>query len=199
MIGNDVVDLRDPEAQPGAHHPRFDRRVFARVERQALARSGAPARLRWILWAAKEAAYKVARKLDASVIFSPRRFVVSLDADLHGTVEHDGMRIEVSVEESPECVHALASEEPLSGGWRVARVARVADGVDASAAARTLAVEDVASLIGASPDDLEVEKEGRIPVLLAHGERSGIDLSLSHHGRFVAFACELEAAEARRP
>jgi holo-[acyl-carrier protein] synthase len=199
MIGNDVIDLRDPEAQPDARHPRFDRRVFARQERQALARSGAPARLRWILWAAKEAAYKVARKLDGSVVFSPPLFVVSLDADLRGTVAHEGTRFDVSVEESPECVHALASDASSSGGRRVARVARLADGADPSAAARTLAVEDVASLIGASPDDLEVEKEGRVPILLAHGERSGIDLSLSHHGRFVAFACELDADRVGQP
>lgn len=199
MIGNDVVDLRDPEAQPDAHHPRFDQRVFSRVERQAIARSGAPARLRWILWAAKEAAYKVARKLDPKVIFSPRRFIVSLDADLQGTVEHDAMQFQVRVEESPECVHALASEAPLSEGMRVARVARVAEGVDLGAAARSLAVEDVATLIGASPDDLEVEKEGRIPILLARGERCSADLSLSHHGRFAAFACELDCTGVPRP
>ena len=64
MIGNDVVDLGDAEVQPGATHPRFDARVFAREEREALRASGAPNRLRWILWAAKEAAYKAARKLD---------------------------------------------------------------------------------------------------------------------------------------
>jgi len=199
MIGNDVIDLRDPEAQPDAHHPRFDRRVFSRAERQALARSGAPARLRWILWAAKEAAYKVACKLDPSVVFSPRLFGVSLDADLQGIVEHEAMKFQVRVEESPECVHALASDAPLSEGTRVARVARVAEGADASAAARNLAVEEVASLIGASPDDLEVEKEGRIPFLLENGERSSIDISLSHHGRFVAFACELDCAGVLQP
>ena len=58
MIGNDIVDLRDPEVQPGASHPRFDRRVFAPEERSALAASGARERLRWILWAAKEAGRK---------------------------------------------------------------------------------------------------------------------------------------------
>ena len=28
MVGNDVVDLGDPETRPGATHPRFDARVF---------------------------------------------------------------------------------------------------------------------------------------------------------------------------
>ncbi len=59
MVGNDIVDLGDAETCNGPSHPGFDARVFAPVERRALAASPAPNRLRWSLWAAKEAAYKL--------------------------------------------------------------------------------------------------------------------------------------------
>ncbi|MFB3117247.1 MAG: 4'-phosphopantetheinyl transferase superfamily protein, partial [Myxococcota bacterium] len=73
LVGNDVVDLHDPETLQEALHPRFDARVFTSVELEALSVS-APAsasrhELRWTLWAAKESAYKLAKKLDPSVRF----------------------------------------------------------------------------------------------------------------------------------
>ena len=37
MLGNDVVDLADPETRRAALHPRFDARAFAPRERAALA------------------------------------------------------------------------------------------------------------------------------------------------------------------
>jgi phosphopantetheinyl transferase (holo-ACP synthase) len=78
-VGNDVIDLSDSDADPATLSPRFDGRVFSSSERSALARAGDSRLLRWSLWAGKEAAYKVARKLDPSAIFSPSRFVVELD------------------------------------------------------------------------------------------------------------------------
>ena len=64
MIGNDVVDLEDPETRPETFRPRFDERVFDPVERRAIAHDPRPHARRWAHWAAKEAAYKLARQLD---------------------------------------------------------------------------------------------------------------------------------------
>jgi hypothetical protein len=36
-----------------------------------------------------------------------------------------------------------------------------------------------------------VVQDGRVPMLERDGVRVAADLSLSHHGRWVAFACEL--------
>jgi phosphopantetheinyl transferase (holo-ACP synthase) len=45
-IGNDVVDLRDPDSNPKTHPRRFDERVFSPNERRLLERasdsSGSP-------------------------------------------------------------------------------------------------------------------------------------------------------------
>jgi len=198
MIGNDVVDLGDPEAQPEAIHPRFDERVFAPRESEVLSASGAPHRLRWILWAAKEAAYKVVRKLDAHAVFSPRRFVVELDSRLEGRVRHaaregDPQRVlPVHVEEDRLRVHAVAASAPLWGRSLRQGVAWLpGDLADARTAARAVALLRVAECLGAAPESLRIEQEGRVPVVWCKGERAPVDLSLSHHGRFVAFALEL--------
>ncbi len=63
-IGNDVVDLSDPETRQQGLHPRFDERVFDPRERALLGDSDSPHVLRWAFWAAKESAYKALKRLD---------------------------------------------------------------------------------------------------------------------------------------
>ena len=73
----------------GAQNPRFDARVFCERER-ALIASDATQRVRWVLWAAKEAAYKAAKKLDRATVWAPARFEVTLEAQGRGSVAQIG-------------------------------------------------------------------------------------------------------------
>jgi 4'-phosphopantetheinyl transferase superfamily len=190
MVGNDVVDLRSRAVASGPRHPRFDARVFAPSEHRALRESSEPNALRWSLWAAKEAAYKVVKKLDAATVWSPRRFVVRLEPG-GGAVEHGGRSIPVRVEADAERVHAVAIDRAEALPQVHARVATLPDPEsDPSQAVRTLARESLAPLLGARPEALEIAREGRIPVLRIAGRDAPFDLSLSHHGRFVAYAAE---------
>lgn len=191
MIGNDVVDLAHRSTQPAARHPRFDARVFGERER-ALIAADASERVRWVLWAAKEAAYKAAKKLDRAVVWAPSRFEVSLDSHEAGCVRHGEREFALRIEQREGCVHALAQSgasagEPRSGVTQAA-------GADLSAEARAFACRALAAQLGIAAGRVAVVKRGRIPVLCADGEPARADLSLSHHGRFVAFACELDAA-----
>ena len=79
-VGNDVVDLDDPETRIEALHPRWAERVFTEAERRALAASRVRHRLHWALWAAKESGYKALRRLDPAAVFSPRAFEIELEA-----------------------------------------------------------------------------------------------------------------------
>ncbi len=188
MVGNDVVDLADAEVRNNPVHPRFDQRVFNALERRVLQRR-APDRLRWILWAAKEAAYKLRKQSDPSTLFSPWRFEVSLDDTLRGTVEHEGERLRVEVTVVGDLVHAVAT---LSGSE-----SEIVTGVEssghpnASRSVRTLTVRKLAQRLGLPESGLRVLSTGRVPRLEVVGLNRRMDLSLSHHGRYVAFACDL--------
>lgn len=213
MVGNDVIDLADPEAWPDACHPRFDARVFTAAERATIAASPAPARARWIYWAAKESAYKAARRQDAATVFAPRRFVVRLSGSAEarlghadvprasggsGAVRHDGDRFALRVVLGPDAVHAIAWD-PAATGLLLADVARLG-GVEPtparlSAAARALAIGAIARALGVAASRLAVVRTaGAPPRLLRDGGSSDTTLSLSHHGRLVAFACLLPDA-----
>jgi phosphopantetheinyl transferase (holo-ACP synthase) len=196
MIGNDVVDLAQRSTQPGARHPRFDARVFGARER-ALIGADATQRVRWVLWAAKEAAYKAAKKLDAALVWAPARFEVSLDSRTSGRVRHGARELTLRIEESDDWVHAIARAEPSAGDERHAVAECSGDG--ASQAVRAFARACVAAQLGVADERVTIARRGRVPVLCVDRAPARADLSLSHHGRFVAFACELsEPAAAAR-
>ena len=194
FVGNDVVDLRDPESQPEALHPRFDARVFSFGEREVLSASGSPHSLRWSFWAAKESAYKVAKKLDAAVRFMPRDFLVRPVAEGWAMVLHETGSFEVRLEWTDEWVHAVATRtavgavstaHPVSGG--IERLE--APGADASHSVRELVCAALASRMDLPPGQVRIAAERGIPVALWRNRRLPVDLSLSHHHRFVAWAC----------
>ena len=193
MVGNDVVDLRDDDALPEAA-PRFDARVFCADELASLDTSPRRARRRWRLWAAKEAAYKVALKQNPATIFAPSRFRVRLadEAEL-GVVEMPPGSVPVRIVEADGAVHAVAS---TASGRLVTGVLRIdgrdrASGSDPGEIARRFAREQLAARLAVPIESLEIRKHGRVPELWQRGARAAADLSLSHHGDVVAFACEI--------
>lgn len=192
MVGNDIVDLRDPDADVESYRPGFDARVFTSRERARIAAAPRPADERWTYWAAKEATYKLARRLDSNVIFAPQRFEVhAICRQRRAIVTHRTDRYFVEFDETPERIHAIAvrSESELD-----AVLSRV-DSIDAgevrneSAVVRRLACDTIAERMSIPPASLEIRATNRIPELIHCNQTTGVGVSLSHHGRWVAFAC----------
>jgi phosphopantetheinyl transferase (holo-ACP synthase) len=195
MLGDDVIDLHDPETAWGAQHPRFDSRVFGVEERAAVAAAPdveSARRIRWSLFAAKEAALKLVRRLDPSTPFVPRRFAVTLGPAGRARVRHGERAIDVAIDERSGALHATAT---LAGDGPAAVLADVAlhDGGarGEGEAARALACERIARRLAVDPARLGIARLGRAPTLLLDGRPLEAALSLSHHGRFVAFGCRL--------
>jgi len=196
LAGNDVVDLGDP-ANAGAHERgRFVERGCGDRERAALAASSDPAGLLWSFFAAKEAAFKVACKLGSRPVFAHRRFLVEPSLT---SVQHDGRTLRLSIERQGERIHAVAwtcGEPPL------AIAASVSESDDLGRAARRLLVTSLARSFRCSAAMLAVVRNVEPeawddlgpPRLLRYGKPLDVDVSLSHDGRFVAFAACLPGA-----
>ena len=108
MIGNDVVDLCEAETYAQAQHPGFDRRVFREAERDVIAGAADPRSMRWVLWAAKEAAYKALRRDDPAFVFSPCALAVEIDDAGRGQVTLGAQTLSLRVDADQERVAALA-------------------------------------------------------------------------------------------
>ncbi len=182
-VGNDVVDLGDPQIAEHHLRARFIERVCAREEAD---RARGDKRALWSLFAAKEAAYKVLVKLGQPVGFAHREIVV---AEGWRSVAFRGVRLDLHLEGDDEHVHAVASLDaaPVSA-------VRHATG-DQSRAARALAAEVLAR--SGLHADLEIVRDpiigawdgyGPPRVVSRAGEPIDADVSLSHDGRFVACA-----------
>lgn len=212
MLGNDVVDLFDVDARPETFHRRFDTRVFAPEERGAIAADPRPEALRWAHWGAKEAAYKLARQLDPKFVFSPARLVARFEVASRtpaGSFERRGrlelasgppgrvQAIDLKSFETREWVHVVALAAGSDWGAVVMAVeplrsqlsdSEASHAEDASLAVRRLALREIGHELELAAGRLSIGREGRIPTVELDGQATDFALSLSHHGRFVAFA-----------
>jgi hypothetical protein len=198
-VGNDVVDLEDPETNLLGLHRRWDERVFSAAERGALEASHSRHVQHWAFWAAKESAYKALSRLEPATVFSPREFEVELptlpttrSGVAVGRVVHDGRELRLEVRLDGASVHAVATSENEVGARVLSQVGQVRG--DPGTAARRLAAGAIGSALGTDPAGLRIC--GRPPVATLRGHRLEVGLSLSHHGRFVAFACTLDGTRA---
>jgi len=187
MIGNDIVDLRDPENQTIARHPRFDARVFAPDERAMLDEGADGERMRSMLWAAKESAYKFLRRSIPGLVFSPPKYVVRLSSLVAASVEAAGRRVPVRFDACEDYVHCIARDPRMAAEEIIARIVPVAGGQE-SVVVRLAAIAALAEVLGEDPESLRIERNERIPTLTRRGRAVPGTLSLSHHGRFAAFA-----------
>jgi phosphopantetheinyl transferase (holo-ACP synthase) len=192
-VGNDVVDLEEAARGGDRRRARFVERVCSAAERALLAAAADPTALLWQLFAAKEAAYKVVAKPGPAPVFAHRRFEVASDLR---AVRYDGQTLSLELCADARRVHALA--------WTGARpqlagVCERAAGVDERDAVRDAACAALAAHLGCDPADLEIVRDPAPgtwtglgpPWLRRAGARAAADLSLSHHGRFLAYAAQL--------
>ncbi len=232
LVGNDIVDLHDPESRPEALHKRFDARVFTSDELEALNSSVSAHALRWTLWAAKESAYKVAKKLDPAVRFVPRDFLVRRLAEGRALVVHETGPFDVRLRRTDEWVSAVATRRAANAASIMAAnaasvtAANAASvtaanapeahrsvsagierlevhGADPSQTVRELVCAALALRMNVPPGQVQIATDRGIPVARWRNRRLPVDLSLSHHGRFVAWAwvigSPVSEAPAREP
>jgi phosphopantetheinyl transferase (holo-ACP synthase) len=207
VIGNDIVDLHFFDS-PAYRHVRYLDRVCTVAEAQGVRQSADPSTSLAIVWAAKEAAYKLHAKRSVHCRFVPQQFVtdienrVGLVSNGKLIVIYAGMRTNVGISVTKRWVHAIAtSPEDTALHWGVRGLEQCfRDGRQArgeSEAVRFLAAE---LLVNSGHEDLSLEFAGKIPkVMRKTGGHAGIDISLSHHGAFagVAVAWSLDKASPR--
>ena len=85
--------------------------------------------------------------------------------------------------------------EAVVGALRIDPADVTVQGPDAeSRAVRRFVSECLARELRIDGTELEIRKRGRIPELWTNGRCAAADLSLSHHGNVVGFACEIGGA-----
>lgn len=229
-VGNDIVDLRDPENAGKSGDSRFLGRVFTAGEQERIAGAANPDQLLWAFWAAKEAAYKAVSRVDPAVHSIPRSYRVMVDdpavprpfrqggSPRGGTAGRNafspgaadalsGTEIRLAGEVrtpkgsaalrlflNDEYVYALAAFGDHDLTAVVHRVNRLEGAGDASDFGRRQLLREIARLGNHPVEDLVLQRgptDLNPPTVLLRGSPLAAEISLSHDGRFTAFALRL--------
>ncbi len=206
--GNDIVDLKSPEALRKGDNKPFVARVLTALEEEALRACGLSDRVLWLLWAAKEAAYKVVSKTRRDLPFIPRLFQVRFPglqlrdlsrSSMEGIVESPGGVVAVKAWATDDYVHVVGAasrtvlEQVVAGEskpWGKTGETALAE---ESKMARRFALAALAKALETEPSALEIRRfptsKGLGPPVVYHENKpAAVDLSLSHHGRYVSYA-----------
>jgi len=212
-VGNDIVDLKEPRNQGKSRDTRFLDRVFTADERRLIRSSDRPDAVLWALWAGKEAAFKALSKVQPAVTSRPRRYKVRMGdkatwekignpgcetRDLAGWVETPAGMIPIRVTVTDDYAHCITSTKgPASEDdrWQVETMdpLTAASPEGPSRHVRTSACRAIAACLDITPENISIHRFAAMdglgpPVVFFKGRPAGIDISLSHDGRFAAWA-----------
>ena len=206
-VGNDIVDLGSPHVTGKSRDEKFLRRVLTPEEQEAVLQSADPDVLLQVYWTAREAAYKAIARSNPTVSSAPRRYRVFLDdpeeeSAFTGHVRTPAETVFIRGYRNREYVHCLgavsfADVEKIHCGVGKALLKAGPDYCRSSAAvsraARTLAKEKIAAILPVPVGHILIKKSPlrngvSFPEIFINKKKINIPISLSHDGRFVAFA-----------
>lgn len=188
MIGNDIVDLEVARAQSNWKRNGFLQKIFTTREQEYILKAAEPDRMVWLLWAMKEAAYKAhQRRFDLPRFFSPNKFSGTLldqkETSVLGSVSFDAHTYQTRAHFNSELVHCVASYKR-----RQKYITRI---TNPSEEIKTAIIKDYAYYLNISEELKLVKNKNFIPCLSNAGSIIPANFSLSHHGKFSAYAIEL--------
>lgn len=82
FLGNDIVNIYIERSKFKHLDQKFMDRVFTTNEQLMIQKSINPTVTTWMIWAGKEAAFKACQKTNLNLVFSHRKFEVTLDLDI---------------------------------------------------------------------------------------------------------------------
>ncbi|WP_373056239.1 4'-phosphopantetheinyl transferase superfamily protein [Zunongwangia sp. H14] len=186
MIGNDIVDLELAARESNFMRPGLQEKVLTEAERYVIRTSKFPEEQFWLFWTMKEAVYKAhQRRFNLSRKFNPKEFKcsckVSMDFRISGTVYIQNFKYSTDAKLSEGFIHCLATASPSEEiKFKI---------FSEKTALKKALISSFSRLHRLQSEDVEILKHPNgIPQLLYCGKHKRHAFSLSHHGRFSAFA-----------
>lgn len=202
-IGNDIVDLREPVNAGENRDSRFLKKILTVAEIDFVQNAENPDKALWSLWACKETAYKVIKKKCVDAAFLPCRWMVILEksesACLEGEVKiPDAEVVYIRLFSHFRYVHCVGADHPADLDRLFCKVEAFPEKenekrIDPSLFARKYLARSLADFFRLNFSDIKINRikeknELQPPYVYIGGKKSDIDISLSHDGRFVAYA-----------
>lgn len=187
MVGNDIVDLGLADRNAWKRK-RFLDKVLTPSEQLLMLDSVDPGTFFWVLWSMKESAYKLHFRKNLDRALNPARFRCSFQGDLEGRVKVDDQVYRTASTVSVDYVHTTAidaksravtkSDEVSAGSFNAVRKKTIESLIRSFSASADLNAEQVKFL----------KDKNDLPFLTCDVNGMFKACSISHHGRFGAYA-----------
>lgn len=206
-VGNDIVDLQARGTTGRSQDRRFVNRILSGDEKQILSdQKENPDTLLWAFWTAKETAFKAVSKTFPTVSSAPRRYPVTLNqrllkSNMSGFVTTPVGKVAVSLfihKSHVHCIGTTGSPDHLERTfYDIQKIDFKQDKPPTpdqqSYWVRKLAKKKIARYLNLDYRDFNIQRDQGEhgigpPVMRFKNHQTDIDISLSHHGRYVAYA-----------
>lgn len=186
MIGNDIVDLKQAAKDSNWKRPRFLDKVFTQKEQLIISSSENKVQMVWLLWSMKEAAYKAYVRETQHSFFNPKRIQCQLGLNNKGVVCIDNKTYNMKSVITSEYVHSIAKKNDAK--FPEIHLFKV-NNSKLSETVKTRIVNHIASKKGKDLRRITLRKtELGVPNVYVNKEQIVDALTISHHGKFGAFA-----------
>ncbi len=181
---------------------RFVKRILTPSERKVLIHCDPSTRdiILWSFWAGKETGYKIASKRHSQISSSPQKYEIKLSnngmSPLEGTVISPEGCFPLRFFINSSCIHCVGvSRKPKNIDilfYNISPSPNSDCNISESEEVRTFAKQDLSINLEIPMNDIHIYRpkgaDGqRPPQITISGKHTG-DISLSHHGKFIAYA-----------
>jgi phosphopantetheinyl transferase (holo-ACP synthase) len=193
------VDLKEQANADKSRDSRYLKKILTDAEIEFVKNAGNTDAALWSLWACKEAAYKVIKKSFPDTAFIPKRWQVTFTKSQSEYSEGEVIipkkgSIFVHLFSNPDYVHCI-------GAFSLAVLDKLIFGVEVlpeeetnpSSFLRQCLLQRLATCFSLNFQQIKIrrtEENGQLqpPRVYIDSKTTDIDISLSHEGRFVAYA-----------
>ncbi|MBR9915713.1 MAG: 4-phosphopantetheinyl transferase family protein [Algicola sp.] len=186
MIGNDIVDLRQAAKDSNWKRPRFLNKIFTAKEQLIISTSENKEHMVWLLWSMKEAAYKAYVRETKHRFFNPKRIECQLGSTHQGTVCIDEKLYDLKSVITSDYVHSVATNaETKHLEVHLFKLPVFSQ----SETVKAKVIHQLSCNKGIDSGAMEIKKTALgIPNVFFKNEQILQALSISHHGKYGAFA-----------
>lgn len=189
MVGNDIVDLRLASKSGRWQSKRLWDKVFTLGEQKYLRKSlNADVEI-WRLWSMKESAYKVYVQKYATAFFNPRRIECLINSETCGMVRIDEKSFFSLSSRFKNAVHTITTETEDIEPKAACQETDAESFEDMRKECYQKVLTLFSHLKNTNIESLKISKnELGVPYIYNEEKKSDVSLSISHHGRYYAFA-----------
>lgn len=188
MIGNDIVDLELAATDSNWLRKGFLDKIFSDSEQAYILNSTEPFQMVWLLWSMKESAYKSYLQKNPKRFFNPKKLVCSLLSDDKGIVYINDQKFSTKSQVTKSYVHTV-SYSSKDDFFKANIFAIDTNYLMQHKETNDKLIDKISKNNKIPRNILEIKKDRTgIPRVYKKNVDLGLSISLSHHGRYGAFA-----------